>query len=109
MESHLHADDPAAQARMRSFFQFMDLEEAAGNVDFHIKPGARTGSEAMTNVEEVRPYISEQLRYKKPSCADEWGRMCYCRCNSQHRGAAKPHACAGQHGSTQNGFPVGVT
>jgi hypothetical protein len=40
MESQLRGDDPAVKQRVRQFFQFMDMEEASGTIDFHIKPGA---------------------------------------------------------------------
>ncbi len=39
MESQLRSDDAGAEKRLMGFYRFMDAEEAAGTVRFHIKPG----------------------------------------------------------------------
>ncbi|KAK9909925.1 hypothetical protein WJX75_009568 [Coccomyxa subellipsoidea] len=55
MESQLRGDDPGAKVRLMGFYRYMDSEEAAGTVRFHIKPGATRGTE------EQRDIVSHQL------------------------------------------------
>ena len=44
MESQLRGDDPGAKVRLMGFYRYMDSEEAAGTVRFHIKPGLSQGN-----------------------------------------------------------------
>ncbi|CAL8467607.1 g7145 [Coccomyxa elongata] len=55
MESQLRSDDAGAEKRLMGFYRFMDAEEAAGTVRFHIKPGATRGTEEHHSTVQAHP------------------------------------------------------